>query len=111
MIVPNIFRWLFIRKVIKMTTIDAIKNPNVTLIDVREPYELEIDGTVKNAINIPMGEISEKLDEIKQMPKPIVVFCRSGGRASSTLTFLNENGVDEIFNGGGFSDVNEVLTS
>ena len=94
-----------------MTTVDAIKNPNATLIDIREPYELEIDGTVEKAINIPMGQIPEKLEEIKEMPRPVVVFCRSGGRASSTLSFLIENGIEEVFNGGGFADVNEILNS
>lgn len=108
MIIPNIFRWLFFRKFIKMTTIDAIKNPNATLIDIREPYELEIDGSVEGAINIPMGEIPDRLEELKNMPKPIVIFCRSGGRASSTLNFLNEKGLEEIYNGGGFKDVNEI---
>lgn len=109
MVIPKIFRWLFFRKLIKMTTVDAIKNPNATLIDIREPYELEIDGDVQNAINIPMGEIPEKIDEIQSMPKPVVVFCRSGGRASSALNFLKEHGVEEVFNGGGFKDVNEIL--
>lgn len=111
MIIPKLFRWLFFRKIIKMTTVDAIKNPNATLIDVREPYELEIDGIVAKAINIPMGEVPEKLEEIKSMPKPVVVFCRSGGRASSTLSFLKENGIEDAFNGGGFADVNEILNS
>lgn len=111
MIIPKLFRWLFFKKVIKMTTVDAIKNPNATLIDIREPYELEIDGSVENAINIPMGEIPDNLDKIKDMPKPIVIFCRSGGRASSTLSFLKENGLEDVFNGGGFGDVNEILNS
>ena len=109
MIIPKLFRWLFFRKVIKMTTIDAIKNPNATLIDIREPYELEIDGTVEKAINIPMGEVPDNLEKIKEMPKPIVIFCRSGGRASSTISFLKENGLEDVFNGGGFADVNEIL--
>jgi rhodanese-related sulfurtransferase len=111
MIIPNLFRWLFFRKFIKMTTVDAIKNPNATLIDIREPYELEVDGNVQQAINIPMGEIPDKLEEIKEMPKPLVIFCRSGGRASSTLNFLKENGIEEVFNGGGFEDINEILNS
>jgi rhodanese-related sulfurtransferase len=111
MIIPDLFRRLFFRKMIKMTTIDAIKNPQATLIDIREPYELEIDGSVQNALNIPMGEVPERLGEIKEMPKPIVIFCRSGGRASSTLNFLKENGLEDVFNGGGFNDVNEILNS
>lgn len=109
MIIPKLFRWLFFRKVIKMTTVEAIKNPNASLVDIREPYELEVDGFVEKAINIPMGEIPARLDELKEMPKPLVIFCRSGKRATSVLNFLGENGIDDAFNGGGFADVNEIL--
>lgn len=94
-----------------MTITEAIKSPNATLIDIREPYELEIDGSVAQAINIPMGEIPDKLDEIKEMSQPIVIFCRSGRRAESTLNFLNENGLENVYNGGGFADVNEILNA
>lgn len=92
-----------------MTTVEAIKNPNASLVDIREPYELEVDGLVEKAINIPMGEIPDRLEELKSLPKPLVIFCRSGKRASSVLNFLNENGIDDAFNGGGFADVNEIL--
>lgn len=92
-----------------MTTVDAIKSTTSTLIDVREPYELEIDGAISHATNIPLGQIPERVEEIKQMPKPIVVFCRSGGRSSKTIEFLIANGIDEIYNGGGYVDVLEVL--
>lgn len=109
MMIPKIFQWLFFRKIIKMTTVDAIKNPNVTLIDIREPYELEIDGSVPNATNIPLAQIPERIEEFKQMSKPIVIFCKSGNRASSALNFLQENNIDEIFNGGGFQDVKDIL--
>lgn len=109
MIIPNLFRWLFFRRVIKMTTVEAIKNPNATLIDIREPYELEVDGYVEGAINIPMGEVPSRLDEIKEKSAPIIIFCRSGSRATSVIDFLKENGIEEVFNGGGFADVNEIL--
>lgn len=109
MLIPKFFKWLFFKKVIKMTTTEAIKHPNVTLIDVREPYELEIDGTIPRAINIPLAQIPEKVEDIKGSQKPIVVFCQGGNRASSAISFLQEHQVDEIFNGGGFTDVREVL--
>ena len=94
-----------------MTTVDAIKNQNATLIDVREPYELETDGKVDGAINIPLGQIPEKIEEIKKMQQPIVVFCRGGSRAASVLGFLTENGIENCYNGGGFAGVQEILNS
>ena len=106
----KIIAWYKNRKrVIKMTTIEAINNANVTLIDVREPYELETDGFVPNAINIPLGDVPTQVEEIKAMSKPVVVFCRSGNRSGSAAQFLQGNGLDEVFNGGGFQDVLDVL--
>ena len=96
-------------RIISMTTVEAINNENVTLIDVREPYELETEGFVPNAINIPLGDVPAQVEQIKAMPKPVVVFCRSGNRSGSAAQFLQSNGLDEVFNGGGFQDVLDVL--
>jgi len=38
------------------------------LIDVREDWELEADGAIKNAIHIPMGELEARMPDI---PKDI----------------------------------------
>ena len=106
----KIITWFKNRKrVINMTTIEAINNANVTLIDVREPYELETEGFVPNAINIPLGDVPTRVEEIKAMAKPVVVFCRSGNRSGSAAQFLQGNGLDEVFNGGGWQDVLDVL--
>lgn len=92
-----------------MTTIEAIKSKSVCLIDVREPYELELDGCIDLAVNIPMAQIPERIEEIKTMGNPIVVFCRGGNRAGSVIDFLKENGIENCFNGGGMDDVQEAL--
>ncbi|MDX9704559.1 MAG: rhodanese-like domain-containing protein [Weeksellaceae bacterium] len=94
-----------------MTTTEAIKSKTVCLIDVRDSYELETDGCVDCAVNIPMGEIPERIEEIKKMGNPIVLFCRGGNRAASVLEFLTENGIKNCFNGGGFADVQKALNS
>lgn len=93
-----------------MTIQEIIQSENVSLIDVRDSYELEIDGHVENAINIPLGEIPNRLEEIKSLKSPVVVFCRGGSRAASVLEYLSENGIKECYNGGGFENVNEILS-
>lgn len=106
----KIIDWIKNRKrVIKMTTVEAINNANVTLVDVREPYELETEGFVPNAINIPLGEVPTRVEEFKEMSRPIVVFCRSGNRSGQAAQYLQAQGVEDIFNGGGFQDVLDVL--
>lgn len=111
MIVQSLFRKIFFRKIIKMTTIDAVKDPNATFIDIRESYELEIDGKIDRAINIPLTEVPERIEEIKQMQKPIVVFCRGGNRAATAFNFMIESGVDELYCVGGMEELVSILES
>ncbi|WP_322969594.1 rhodanese-like domain-containing protein [Faecalibacter sp. LW9] len=96
-------------RVISMTTVEAIKSGKGTLIDVREPHELELDGFVPNAINIPLGDVPHRVDEIKGMEYPIIVFCRSGQRSANAAMFLQSQGLEDVYNGGGFQDVLDVL--
>jgi phage shock protein E len=98
-------------RVINMTTVEAIKAGKGTLIDVREPYELETEGYVPNSINIPLGDVPHRVEEIKGMAQPIIVFCRSGNRSGNAAIFLQSQGLEEVFNGGGFQDVLDILES
>jgi len=79
---------------------EILNNPNVTVIDVRETYEFE-DGHYEGAINIPLGQIPQKINEIKAMSQPLVVYCRSGNRSGMALSILKQAGIQEVYNGGG----------
>lgn len=57
------------------------------LIDIRENYELEIDGKVDYSIHIPIGEIVERLNELPS-DRPVIFHCGSGKRSESILNFL-----------------------
>lgn len=52
------------------------------LIDVREEHEADI-ATI-NALLIPMGEVMDRIDEIKK-DIPVIVHCRSGARNQELL--------------------------
>ena len=43
---------------------DVLADANVVLLDVREPWELEQLGTREGYINIPLGELESRLDEL-----------------------------------------------
>jgi rhodanese-related sulfurtransferase len=80
---------------------------NVNLIDVRTVNEFQ-SGSVANAINIPMSEVTSRLEEMREL-EPMVVFCKSGNRSGQVEAYLKQNGVKEIANGGGWLDLNKVL--
>ena len=88
---------------------DLIKTGNYTLIDVREPIELELDGAIENAINIPLGEIENRLMEIKSIDRPKILFCRSGGRSGNATQFLIQQGNTDVTNGGGYGFLRKLI--
>ena len=61
------------------------ENDSFQLVDVREPYELEICSL--NAIHIPMGEIITRIKELKNNVKTCVL-CKSGRRAAAVANLL-----------------------
>ena len=77
----------------KSITVQELKawrdeNKEFQLIDVREPYEVEICNI--DGISIPMNEIPSRVDELVA-DKPVVVHCRSGKRSGNVIEFLEQN--------------------
>jgi phage shock protein E len=76
-----------------------------TVIDVRNPFELA-EGVFPGSVNIPANEIAFRIDEIKKMQGPLVLYCRSGNRSGMVIALLKSAGVDtEMYNGGGYFDM------
>lgn len=75
-----------------------------TVVDVRTPGEY-MGGHVAGSINIPLNEIAERLEELKQLPQPLVLCCASGNRSGQATSFLKNNGI-ECSNGGSWLNVN-----
>ena len=84
---------------------ELINDSTTTLVDVRSPAEF-MGGNVVGSINIPLDEISDRVEEFKEMTGSIVVFCISGMRSGQAASFLSMQGVDRIYNGGGWMDIN-----
>ena len=67
---------------------------DAVLLDVREQDEWDA-GHAPGAVHIPLGELPSRLDEL---PDPdagvLAVACRSGGRSSRAVAWLNHQGFD-----------------
>ena len=81
--------------------------PNVTLVDVRTVMEYQ-SGSIANSINIPMDEVVERLEELKQM-EPMILLCRSGNRSEQVVNYLKQMGLKDIENGGGWLELNAII--
>jgi len=65
-------------------------DPALFLLDVREPDEFA-DWVIPNAINIPLGQLKARLDEVPS-DAHVVVVCAKGSRAAEGATILQEHG-------------------
>ena len=78
-----------------------------TIIDVRSYGEF-MGGHVANRINIPLQELPQRINEIKEMQQPIVLCCASGGRSGHAMMYLQDEGID-CENGGSWLSVNYAM--
>jgi len=75
------------------------KGDNLTLLDVREEWELKV-ASVPGILHIPMGQVPSRLNELDQQ-KEIVVLCRSGRRSWDIADFLQQHGFRAVNLAGG----------
>jgi adenylyltransferase/sulfurtransferase len=71
-------------------------DPNLILLDVREPHELEISA-IPNAINIPLGQLAGRLAELNTADD-MVVFCKAGTRSMRAIELLSSAGFKKLKN-------------
>lgn len=79
------------------------------LVDVRTPGEFA-SGSVKGAVNIPVNQVQSQISKFKGK-KNIVVFCKSGGRSMQAKSILKRNGIQNVYNGGTWGAVKNMLNS
>jgi rhodanese-related sulfurtransferase len=70
---------------------------DMTLLDVREDWEVALAPVPTDTVHIPMAEISDRISELDPK-KEIVVICRSGGRSAQVADFLQRQGFGKVFN-------------
>ena len=73
---------------------EMLKNNEVVLLDVREPYEIEICN-VKGSLFIPMNEISQNFEQLDK-EKRYAVMCHSGVRSLYVSNYLNSLGYSTL---------------
>ncbi|PXW92714.1 rhodanese-related sulfurtransferase [Streptohalobacillus salinus] len=67
---------------------------DVNIIDVREPFEL-LEGKIPGAINLPLGDLPAKLNELDKA-KEYHVVCLSGARSQSAVQFMANQGFNAV---------------
>ena len=93
-------------------------NPNAIILDVRSSGEFNgrsirsTYGHFKNAININITELDNRLKELeKYKDREVLVYCSHSVRSPQACALLKENGFDNVSNmAGGVSTIDKKLT-
>lgn len=75
-----------------------IKTQNIVIIDVRDKNEYT-KQSVKNSINIPVGDIKRDIKKrVKNRKTKIIVYCSSGERSAAACQILADRGYMNVYN-------------
>lgn len=100
----GLFDFIFGTK--KQLVADFLKKGAVIL-DVRTQREWD-NGHLDNSKHIPLDDLKNHVEELKQMNKPFIVCCASGVRSGKAAKYLNLNNIEAI-NGGGWLQLQNKL--
>ena len=68
------------------------------ILDVREDSEWQTQH-IPGAIHIPLGQLSGRLEELKQYKdSPVIAQCRSGRRSAQASDVLKSAGFSKVYN-------------
>jgi len=77
------------------------------ILDVRTDSEYK-SKHIDNAKHIPLQVLQQRINDLKQLNKPVIAYCASGMRSGQAVSILKNNGIDAI-NGGGLSKLQASL--
>ena len=94
--------------------IRLMNNDDAVVVDVREAADFK-NGHIKNAKNIPMSSLNQKIDSVAKVKDlPVLMYCRSGNVSGKACRILKRSGFSNVHNlaGGilGWQDANLPLT-
>lgn len=74
------------------------------IVDVRTKEEYD-EGHIRNALLIPVSQIEQGArDQLQDREQTVLVYCRSGARASTACSRLVKMGYQHVYNFGGIID-------
>lgn len=83
-------------KQVKVDKVRELVENDAFIVDCREEDEFEL-GHIVNAINIPLSELRQRVDEIPK-DQPVYIHCRSAQRSYNSTRALGHLGYDNVYN-------------
>ncbi len=80
------------------TLADRLHGGSITVVDVRGPDEFEGGlGHIASALNLPLGELPERLIEIRaSRDRSVILVCKTDKRSAAAATMLSDAGFRDV---------------
>lgn len=92
-----------------MNLTEIVRSKETSIVDVRTKGEFS-SCSLEGSINIPLNLIPENVEALKKM-QPLVLCCAAGLRSGQAMEFLKFNGLKQVYNGGSWQDVENMLNN
>ena len=69
--------------------------PDLQIVDVRNPTEIAVSGSVPGARNLPLPQLLDLVDSL-DADRPTVVYCAGGYRSSVAASVLRSTGFERV---------------
>lgn len=89
------------------TDYNELVNGGAIIVDVRSAAEYR-EGHIPGSKNYPLDTISNKVNELKKLNKPVITVCRSGARSGMAKDILHAAGI-EVYNGGAWTSLKSKI--
>lgn len=92
---------------------EQMNEPTSQIVDVRTPDEFA-EGHITNAVNMNVNDsdFESKIATLNK-EKPVMVYCKAGGRSAKAAAILRDNGFKQVYDldGGmiGWNDANKPV--
>ena len=86
----------------------ALLKEGAIIIDVRSKGEYA-GGHIQKSKNIPLDTLGNQLAQLKDKNQVIITCCASGMRSGSAKSMLQSKGYTNVYNGGGWSGLNNKI--
>ena len=89
------------------TDFAALVKQGAVILDVRSPAEYK-QGHIKGSINAPLNDLPRHISKLKK-DAAVITCCASGMRSASAKSVLKSNGFTQVYNGGGWSSLQNKI--
>ena len=90
------------------TNYSALVKKGAVILDVRSKSEF-YGGHIKDALNIPVSDLTAKLNRLQDKNTPIITCCASGMRSATAAGILKKAGFTKVYNGGGWASLKQKI--